>query len=56
MLSFLKNIYSAIAAGRQAQADHEIARLLHRNEYRNRDFTSVLTAVQTRNLGSLRDD
>jgi hypothetical protein len=54
MLNFLKNIYSAISAGRQAHANHEIATLLHRNEYRDLDFSSVLKAVQARDLDSLK--
>ena len=52
-MKILKKIYSALVSGRQSQVDYEIARLLHSNEYRNRDFASVLTAVRNRDLGSL---
>jgi hypothetical protein len=56
MLSFLKRVFSALSSGRQAQVDYEIAHLLHRNEYRNHAFSTVLNAVRSRNLDSLRND
>lgn len=55
MLSFLKRVCSAISSGRQAQVDYEIATLLHRNEYRNHAFSTVLNAVRTRDLDSLKN-
>jgi hypothetical protein len=56
MLKLLKRIMSALTSGRQAQVDYEIAHLLHRNEYRDHAFASVLKAVRSRDIDSLRND
>jgi len=50
ILRFLKTIFDAIIAGRQADADFRIAKMLHGTEYRQHSFQEVLNMVESRNL------
>lgn len=52
--SFFSKIFENIAKSRQRQANVYIAELLHRNEYRNSSFMSVLRAVELNDYSEIK--
>jgi len=50
---FLTKVFTAILDGQQDKADHAIADMLHKTEYRNCSYNEVLCIVQGRNINNV---
>jgi len=53
-MRILRAILSAIEESRQASANYQVARLLHRTEYPNESFERIYASVRDRKLEDLK--
>lgn len=50
MIKIIKTLYDSIIRGRITRAEYEVAVMLHRTEFRNESFDTVLHYVQQKNV------
>ena len=54
LLLQIKHFFTLIVEARQRQANYEVAKLLHRVEFRNHSFDDVLKAVENGKIHDIK--